>query len=139
MKTFITKSILTSVLLIFIGLSVSAAARDILDYSFDSDLQVSSGHPTISSGKSIGEIQKGFGLEFEDPFNPGGTDPDGGYNDGTLGGFGDDDDDPFDPGGDTDPDCAYNDCPVGSGIYILLLLVAAYGGYIFRRKKLITA
>ena len=119
MKTFITKSILTAALLI-IGLSVSAE-RYALEYEFGS------GYESVLPSKQMIAADANI---FSSPGNDIGR---------PQRGFGDDGDDPFDPGGGTDPDDGYNDAPVGSGMYVLMLLAVAYGGYLFRRKKVLTA
>ena len=149
-KTSITKSILTSALLIIIGLSVSAN-RYVSEYRFDDCQVVSPSKQTatdagIFSGTSGdmfgGRPQRIFGDDPDDPLGGGTGNDNEGFNDGGSGsgggGFGDDDDDPFDPGGGDDPDCGYNDCPVGNGICVLFLLAVAYAGYLFRKKTAIT-
>ena len=147
MKNFITKSMLTFALLVIIGLSASAN-RYISEYKFD-DYQVVSPSERTAVSAGIFSTQSGdmfsnrpqriFGDDSDDPLGGGTGNDNDGFNDGGSGGggFGDDGDDPFDPGGGDDPDCGYNDCPVGNGVYALMLLAVAYGGYLFRRKKTI--
>jgi len=122
MNKFMTKSIfLTSVLLIFAGLSVSAVERS-FNYDFGSSYQV-----LLPSEKTA--IDAGIFSQDENPFNP--SDEIGG----PQRGWGDPD--PLDPpgGGTENPDCSFNDCPVGNGMYILISLLAAYGVILFYRRK----
>jgi len=128
MNTFITKSIfLTSVLLIFSGLLVSAGGQNASDYDlFGSTL------PSEVTAASTGIF--GSSGDIYNSGRPQRAPDGGGWGDdgGGLGG---------DNGGTEDPDCVYNDngCPVGSGIYILMLLLFTYGGMLFLRSKKIIA
>ncbi|MDR0830460.1 MAG: hypothetical protein LBN95_10190 [Prevotellaceae bacterium] len=50
---------------------------------------------------------------------------------------GDLDEDDFEEGADEDEPCSYNDpCLVGNGVWVLLLLAAAYGVLVFKRKQI---
>ena len=130
MKTFITRSIfITSILLIFVGLSVSA----------DND--------SWFGGNSLPELPTSDAGIFDDPsgkperswFTTGGGsggELDLGFGEGRGFGDGDGDGGGFDEGADENPsDCSYNDCPIGGGVYILMLLASAYGLFLVRRKK----
>lgn len=123
MNTIMTKSIfLTSVLLIFSGLLVSAGGQNASEHDFFSS-QIPSERTMASTG-IFGSSDNKSGAPQKAGGNWGGDD-------GSIGG-GD--------GGTEDPDCVYNDngCPVGSGVYILMLLLSTYGGMVFlRRKKII--
>ena len=44
--------------------------------------------------------------------------------------------DPFDPGADTDDPDAYNDVPIGDGLFISLLFALCYGIVLYRKSKL---
>lgn len=51
--------------------------------------------------------------------------------------LGPNDDDPFEQGGGNENLDAYNDVPVGEGIFFLILLLVLYTALLFKRKKLI--
>ena len=116
MKQVITKYILTSTLLIFIGLSVSADYVPAYNFNESQTSILPSEQSMIDNGNMFSESDM-FGSRPQR-------------------GFGDDGgDDGFDPGGGSDCPHCFVDAPVGNGTYMLLLLAAAYGVFIFRRKK----
>jgi hypothetical protein len=117
MKTFLKNRVL--VLLIFFGLSFSANLNaSYYEYAYGSGYEVVS--PSEQYAVEAGIFSHGslFGPQKR------------GFEDGDGGG-------PADPGGGggADNPGGYNDAPVGSGVWLLLLLVAAYGVVIYRRKK----
>lgn len=123
MKNFIKRNIFLTVLLIFMGLSVSAAANA-AEYEVFSDYyetvlpsqQTAYDADMFSSHSSVPPIQRGV--------------------------VDDEEEDDINVGGGKDPGCASNDgsCPVGNGVYVLLSLLCAYGGLLFyRSKKTVTA
>ncbi len=108
---------LTSVLLIFIGLSVSAN-NYAAEYEFGSVLP--SEQTAADAGIFGGGASQGNDMMYSSGPNRGWGDP------GT------------DPGGGTggkDPDDGHVDAPIGSGISILMLLTGVYGFFLTRRRK----
>jgi len=124
-----TKSIfLTSVLLIFMGLSVSAD-----DYSakyYFGNVYMSASLPSTTTATDAGILS-----DYADLSEPNITGRD--LTGPMRGGFDNDDEDDLTGGGGgtIDPDCSWNDCPVGNGAYVLISLLAAYGVMLFYRRK----
>jgi len=126
MNKFMAKGIfLTSVLVIFMGLSVSAS-----EYASKYDFGSKTVLPSEKAALDAGIFSNDIGSTYTDDEGKGTLgDPQRG-----IGGGGDDPIDPGDGGGEDCPGC-YNDSPVGNGVYILITLLAAYGGVLFYRRK----
>ena len=132
MNTSMAKSIFLTTVLIFFGLSVSASEP------FTSGNDYFGGNQSHASLPSEHTAYSANMFSTSD-FVSGDVVSQGTLDGASGGGWGDPD--PLDPppgGGTIDPNCGYNDCPIGNGIYVLMLLLSTYGGMLFlRRKKII--
>jgi len=131
MRKFIIKNtLLTSIVIILLGLSYSnkVSASEYDGRAIDPSTALPSDRTAREAGIFSGDIN-GSDNNSGDMFIP----P-------IMKAIGDDDeDDGFDSGGGEDCPTCYNDSSIGSGIFVLSSLLIAYGGVLFLRRRKTTA